>query len=271
MNEAITVVKIGGTEGLDYLAICQDAAGLIAQGSRLVLVHGGSNEANSLGIELNWPPRFIQSPSGFTSRYTDPRTLEVFIMAVNGRVNTLLVAMLQSLGVNAIGLSGVDGHLIRAERKEAIQSIENGKRRVIRNDYSGRITLVNQELLFNLLSLGLTPVIAPLAIGQNGEILNVDADRAAAGVAAAIRCTDLILLTAVPGLLKAFPDENSLVHHLPRARLDEAMSWAAGRMKKKVLSAQEALSAGVGRVIISDGRVKGAIHAALDGVGTIIT
>jgi [amino group carrier protein]-L-2-aminoadipate 6-kinase len=270
MNELIIVVKIGGIEGLDYGSICQDAAELISQGNQLILVHGGSADANALGVALNWPPRFIQSPSGFTSRYTDPRTLEIFTMAVNGRLNTTLVAQLQSLGVNAVGLSGADGRLMLAERKEAIQSIENGKRKIIRDDYSGKIIEVNRRLLRSLLSLGLTPVIAPLAISHSGEILNVDADRAAAGIAAAIGSASLILLTAAPGLLKAFPDESSLVHHLPRARLNDAMDWAAGRMKKKVLGAQEALQGGVGQVIIADGRVKGAIQTALNGSGTII-
>ena len=116
-DQPIIVVKLGGTEGLDFSAICDDAANLLAQGQRLVLVHGGSAEANALGEALGSPPRFITSPSGFTSRYTDRRTLEVFAMAVNGKVNTLLVEQLQGLGVNALGLSGLDGQLMQAVRK----------------------------------------------------------------------------------------------------------------------------------------------------------
>ncbi len=88
-EKSTIVVKLGGTEGVDFTAICRDAAGLLAQGQRLVLVHGGSAEANALGEALGSPPRFITSPSGFTSRYTDRRTLEIFAMAVNGKVNTL--------------------------------------------------------------------------------------------------------------------------------------------------------------------------------------
>jgi [amino group carrier protein]-L-2-aminoadipate 6-kinase len=270
MNQPITVVKLGGTNGLNYTAICRETAALIDQGLSLVLVHGGSAEANSLGEQLDYPPRFIQSPSGFTSRYTDRRTLEIFTMAVNGRVNTFLVAQLQGLGVNAIGLSGVDGRLLMATRKEAVQSLENGKRKILRDDYSGKITQVNAELLLALLSLGYTPVIAPLALGANGEALNVDADRTAAMVAAALGSAYLILLTAVPGLLRHFPDESSLIHSLPRARIDEALEMAQGRMKKKVLGAQEALSAGVSRVVIADGRIDYPITAALAGAGTVI-
>ncbi len=271
MGSPITVIKLGGAEGMDHQAICKNAAELIQQGQALVLVHGGSDEANTLGEQLGYPARFIQSPSGHSSRYTDLRSLDIFCMAVNGRLNTHLTAMLQGLGVNALGLSGPDGRLIQANRKETIQSIENGKRKIIRDDYSGKISQVNGDLLRALLALGYTPVIAPLAIGANGEILNVDADRAAAAVAVALSSEDLILLTAVSGLLRSFPDENSLIPNLPGARLDEAIELAQGRMKKKVLAAQEALMGGVKRVIISDGRREQPITAALAGAGTHIT
>ena len=101
---------------------------LLDDGYKIVLVHGGSSEANALGETVGYPARFVTSPSGFSSRYTDRKTLEIFSMAVNGKVNTLLVEQLQILGVNAIGLSGVDGRLVRAKRKAAIRIIENGKR-----------------------------------------------------------------------------------------------------------------------------------------------
>jgi len=121
-KQPVNVVKIGGTQGVDFSAICQDAASLLSQGKRLVLVHGGSAEANQLGEALDYPPRFITSPSGYTSRYTDRRTLEIFIMAVNGKINTSIVEQLQALGVNALGLSGPDGRLMLATRKSAIQN-----------------------------------------------------------------------------------------------------------------------------------------------------
>lgn len=269
-SQSITVVKIGGTEGVDFSAICQDVALWMDQGKLFVLVHGGSAEANALGVSLGAPPRFITSPSGFTSRYTDRQTLEVFVMAVNGKVNTLLVEQLQKLGVNALGLSGLDGGLMRAERKTAVQSVEHGKRKIIRDDYTGKIETINSDLLRLLLANGFLPVIAPLAVSQDGEALNVDADRAAAMVAAALHAHTLILFTAVPGLMRKFPDENTLIKNLPQTRLDEALEFAEGRMKKKVLGAQEALQGGVQQVIIADGRVAQPIANALSGNGTVI-
>jgi acetylglutamate/LysW-gamma-L-alpha-aminoadipate kinase len=269
-RSSITVVKLGGTQGVDFTAICQDAAGLLAQGQQFVFVHGGSAEANALGESLGQPPRFITSPSGYTSRYTTRQTLEIFLMAVNGKVNSLLVEQLQALGVNSLGLSGLDGRLLLASRKEAIQSIENGKRKVIRDDYTGKIEGVNRALLLALLQGGYLPVIAPLAVSRQGEALNVDADRAAAMLAAALGAGSLLLLTAVPGLMRSFPDETTLIHSLTASQLPQALEAAQGRMKKKVLGAQEALQGGVGRVIIADGRVEKPISAALAGAGTVI-
>lgn len=266
----IIVIKLGGAEGVDFSAVCQDVIALQGKNYRLVLVHGGSAEANSLGEALDYPPRFITSPSGYTSRYTDRRTLEIFAMAVNGKLNTLLVEQLQGMGVNAFGLSGLDGRVLQATRKSSIQSVENGKRKIIRDDYTGKIESVAADLLQTLLAAGYTPVIAPLAASQDGEALNVDADRAAAMVAGALRADLLVLLTAVPGLLERFPDEDSLIRSLPKARLSEALELAQGRMKKKILGAEEALDGGVKRVIIADGRVRNPITNAMAGNGTEI-
>ena len=133
----------------------------------------------------------ITSPSGYTSRYTDRKTLEIFLMAVNGKVNSLLTEQLQMLGVNAFGLSGLDGRVLQAMRKDSIQSVENGKRKIIRDDYTGKIETVNSDLLRLLLAAGYLPVIAPVAVSGKGEALNVDADRAAAMVASALQAETL--------------------------------------------------------------------------------
>ncbi len=266
----ITVVKLGGTEGVNFSAICADAVGLLKQGMQLVFVHGGSAEANALGEGLGTPPKMITSPSGYSSRYTDRKTLEIFLMAVNGKVNSLLTEQLQMMGVNAFGLCGLDGKLMQAMRKDSIQSIENGKRKIIRDDYTGRIETVNRELLLMLLNAGYMPVIAPVAVSEKGEALNVDADRAAAMVASALKAENLLLLTAVPGLMKNFPDESTLIRQLPQSQLAAASEAAQGRMKKKVLGAEEALKGGVSRVIIADGRIQDPISNALAGNGTVI-
>jgi acetylglutamate/LysW-gamma-L-alpha-aminoadipate kinase len=191
-------------------------------------------------------------------------------MAVNGKVNSALVKQLQGLGVNALGLGGMDGRLFKAKRKTAVISVENGKRRVIRDDYSGKINAVNTNLLETLLKDGYVPVIAPLALGEEGEVLNVDADRVAAKIASAMQANLLLLLTAVPGLMQEFPDESTVIPQLSQGKLGAALEFAQGRMKKKILGAKEALQEGVHRVIIADGRVQKPISQALAGSGTRI-
>ena len=113
-------------------------------------------------------------------------------------------------------------------------------------------------------------MVAPLAISPQGEALNVDADRAAAMVAGAVKADQLIILTNVPGLLRKYPDESTLIPQIQRANLDQALELAEGRMKKKVLGASEALDLGVSKVIFADGRVEYPLTNALAGKGTVI-
>lgn len=265
------VVKIGGAAGNNMDAVCEDLAGLVKGGQQAVLVHGGSEETNAVSEKLGHPPMFITSPSGFTSRYTDRETLEIFAMVTSGKINTLLVERLQKLGVNAFGLSGVDGHLIQAKRKEAVRSVERGRVRMLHGDHTGKIQSVETPLLNMLVSAGLTPVVAPLAISPEGVALNVDADRAAAMIAGALKAESLVILTNVPGLMRRFPDESTLMPKIERAKLEEALQSAEGRMKKKVLGASEALGEGVQRVIFADSRIPAPITSALAGKGTVIS
>jgi acetylglutamate/LysW-gamma-L-alpha-aminoadipate kinase len=264
------VIKVGGSAGNNYDALCDDLAARHAHGEALVLVHGGSDETNRLGELTGHPARFVTSPSGYTSRYTDRRTLELFMMAAGGLVNKSLVERLQARGCNAIGLSGLDGRLLEGKRKATIRIVEEGRQRLLRDDWTGTIERVNATLLHTLLDAGYLPVVAPLACSEAGEALNVDGDRAAAAIGAALGADTLLLLSNVPGLLRAFPDETSLIPSIPRAEIEAFLPFAEGRMKKKLLGAQEALAGGVGRVVLGDARAPGSVSAALDGKGTVI-
>jgi [amino group carrier protein]-L-2-aminoadipate 6-kinase len=264
------VVKIGGSQGVNLAAVCEDVAFLVNQGQKVIMVHGGSAETNDLSVQLGHPPRFLTTTTGFTSRYTNRPTLEIFAMVTAGKINTLLVELLQKMGVNALGLSGLDGRLMIAQRKEAIVVVENGRKQVIRDDFTGKIEQVNAPLLKVLLDSGYTPVIAPLAISTKGEALNVDADRAAAAVAGAVGAEQLIMLTNVPGLMKKFPDESTLISKISHENLESALAFAEGRMKKKVLGASEELKLGVSRVVFADGRTAEPVQKALSGHGTVI-
>ena len=265
------VVKAGGNGDLDIEAVCADIAELVQQGEQVVLVHGGSHETNVISEKLGHPPHFVTSVSGHVSRYTDRETLEIFAMVTAGRINKLLVERLQQLGVNAIGLSGLDGRLLEGKRKSALRIVENGKRKVLRGEHSGVIERVNAGLLKTLLEAGYIPVVAPLAISYESEALNVDGDRVAAAISSALKAPRLIILSNVPGLLRRFPDESTLIPHIPLAEATEHLDrYAQGRMKKKLLGAIEALHDGVEEVVIADGRVGQPLHQALAGQGTVI-
>jgi len=265
------VVKAGGSSSLDMEAVCTDVVEMVQWGEQVVLVHGGSHETNLISEKLGHSPRFVTSVSGYVSRYTDRETLEIFAMVVAGRINKLIVERLQQLGINAFGLSGLDGRLLQAKRKKAIKIVEDGKRKVLRGDFSGRIEQVNDALLHMLLAAGYVPVIAPLAISYQGEALNVDGDRVAASVASALKAQVLVILSNVPGLLRRFPDESTLIPRIaPEQVKDHINCHAQGRMKKKLLGAMEAVQGGVEQVIIADGRVARPLHRALAGLGTVI-
>ena len=267
----MVVVKIGGGEGIDYEAVCDDIAALHTGGERLVLVHGGNALATELATQLGHPPTFITSPSGYSSRLTDRRTLEIFEMAYCGRINKMLVEMLQARGVNAIGLSGLDGGLWRGKRKAVVRAVENGRQRIIRDNWTGRITTINHTLLDTLLDAGYLPVLTPPALSEANEAINVDGDRAAAATAAALQANTLLLLSNVPGLLRNFPDTDSLIPQLSLDTLATVRQESAeGRMRIKLLAAEEALLAGVNRVVIGSAAVANPISVALQGAGTQI-
>ncbi len=246
------VVKIGGGVGVATTAIVRDIAQRVAYGERVVLLHGGSDLTNTLSEQVGHDIRMVTSPSsGMVSRYTDNETLRIYAMAVAGQLNTELVAQLQQHGVNALGLAGIDGRLLVARRKSIVRSLTpEGRIQILRDDYTGQIEHVNSQLLTLLLNAGYTPVIAPLALSHEGERLNVDGDRAAAAVAEALHAETLVLMTNVPGLLINKDDPTTLVRAIPADQLDDYMQYAQGRMRKKMLGAQEALRGGVSRVCI---------------------
>jgi acetylglutamate/LysW-gamma-L-alpha-aminoadipate kinase len=191
-------------------------------------------------------------------------------MVYCGQVNKGMVERFQRLGVNAVGLSGLDGRIWEGPRKDAIRVIRDGRRMVIRDDYTGKVERVNVPLLHSLVEAGLLPLLTPPASSYQGEAINVDGDRAAAMTAVASGAATLVILSDVAGLLERFPDETSLIRHIPRGQTARFMELAGGRMKKKVLGAEEALAGGVKRVVFADGRVSEPLQRALAGEGTVI-
>jgi len=265
-----TVIKVGGARAVDPAGALADVSELVEQGEDVVVVHGGSTAVDDTLERLGIEPTYVETPSGVVGRFTDEETMEVFEM-VFGHLNTQLVAGLQSQGVDAVGLNGVDGKLLHGPRKSAVRVVEDGKKKIKRGDHSGTIREVNVDLLESLFDGGYTPVASPpMAGADDDEILpvNTDADRSAAAIAAALDAT-LVLLTDVEGIYEDPDDSETLIETVETgeewADLEDA---AEGFMGRKVMAAEEALDGGSPEVVVADANADEPILSALDGDGT---
>jgi acetylglutamate/LysW-gamma-L-alpha-aminoadipate kinase len=262
------VVKIGGARAVNPEGAAADVADLVASGERVVVVHGGSTAVDETLEELGEEPTYVETPGGVVGRFTDERTMEVFTMVMPGKLNTDLTALLQDAGVNALGLSGVDGRLLTGPRKSAVRVIEDSKKKIKRGDHSGKITDVNADLLETLLEGGYTPVVTVPMLADDGTPVNADADRAAAAVAGALGAT-LVVLTDVSGVYADPDDESTLIERVETpAEMDDLKGAAEGFMTKKVMAAVEALEGGAAEVVVAGANADRPVTAAVEGGGT---
>ena len=232
----------------------------IVESEGVVIVHGGGKEVTKVCEQLGKEPKFVTSPSGIKSRYTDKETAEIFTMVMAGRINKAIVQMLQKNGINAIGLSGVDAKIIQAERKKKLLIVnDKGRKQAIDGGYTGKIKEINSSLIKSLLDQGLTPVISPIAISEESDFLNVDGDRAAAYVAGKVGTDKVLFITNVDGLLM----DDKLVTKLTLAEAKEIRPKIGPGMEKKILASTEALDMGVKEALIANGQKENPISSAI--------
>ena len=250
------VIKYGGAAMSDA-STARDLAAEIAQlarcGSRIVLVHGGGPEIDRALRRAGIEPKKIDG-----LRVTDDETMNVVEMVLAGRVNKALAAQLCQAGVRAVGLSGRDANLLLAQ-KRLQQSHDLGR--------VGSVIKVESGILSDLLSAGYLPVVCSVAADSVGGALNVNADEVAAAIAVALRASSMVLLTDVPGVLRSYPDESTLISRLTIAEAETLLrSGAIAKgMIPKITSSIEVVRAGVGEVRIMDGRSPHYIRQALEG------
>jgi acetylglutamate/LysW-gamma-L-alpha-aminoadipate kinase len=269
VSRVTVVVKIGGAKAVDPAGAVGDVADLVADGEPVAVVHGGSTAVDDLLDRLGIDPTYVETPDGVVGRFTDEATMEAFTMAMS-RVNTDLVATLRTAGVDAVGLTGVDGGLVTGARKSAVRVIEDGKKKIKRGDHSGRIESVNADLLERLLGDGYTPVAGPPMLADDGVPVNTDADRMAAAVAGALGAR-LVVLTDVAGVYADPDDPSTLIESVTTpAEYDALEDAAEGFMTKKVMAATEALERGATEVVVADANADAPVTAALGESGTHI-
>lgn len=260
------VIKYGGNAMInDELknSVIKDLVMLNCVGIKVVVVHGGGPEINSMLNKIGKEGKFVNG-----LRVTDRETIDVVQMVLSGKVNKDIVALINQMGGNAVGLSGIDGNLLLAEKLESCDGIDLG--------YVGKIHSVNENIIQHNLNGGYIPVISTVALNnKNGQVYNINADYAAAKISVKLNAEKLILLTDVPGILEDINNPESLITEINSndiAKLKER-GIIKGGMIPKVDCCLEAVSEGVSKAHIIDGRLPHSILLELfseEGVGTMI-
>jgi acetylglutamate/LysW-gamma-L-alpha-aminoadipate kinase len=266
----ILVCKIGGSIIEDVNpSIMDDIKRLQALGTKIILVHGGGEQVTKIAEKLGKKQRFVTSPDGIKSRYTDKETVEIFTMVMSGLLSKKIIQNLLANGIKAISLTGMDGALLLADRKEKLVIVDDrGRKFAIEGGYTGKVAIVNTDLLSHLLSLSLVPVVSPVAAERKSwSLLNVDGDRACSHIAGAMKADVSMFLTDTEGLIL----NNNLVRAMSAKEAKDVLPSIGSGMDKKVLAAVEAVEMGSRKSIIASGLRQNPIENALAGGGTTIT
>lgn len=262
----MNIIKVGGGEAINLAGIAADLAEL---GEAAVVVHGANALRDGLGEQLGAPKRVLTSVSGYSSVYSDDRALEMIMLAYAGLKNTQIVELCQRAGVNAIGLTGLDGRLIQGRRNKGIR-VRRGAKTVIERDRSGKPIAVNGRLIRTLLAGGYTPVICIPIADQDGIAINSENDDIVVALHRELCARRVIQLIEAPGFLAHAGDETSVVGKLDRGELDRFEAEAEGRIKRKLHALKELIALGEVEVVLCDGRTEHPVRDGLQGRGTRI-
>ncbi len=260
------IVKVGGGEAVNLAGVADDLASL---GFPCVVVLGANAVRDRLAARLGTATRTLTSVSGYPSVFSDEAALDVIMMAYSGLRSKRFVELCQRRGINAVGLSGIDGRLVEGRRNRGIRVREGGKT-LIKRDFSGKPQSVNAALLRRLLDDGYLPVLTIPIVDERGFAINSENDDIVNVLQAALGARRILQLIEAPGFLDDPADPASVVRVMPRSGIEQREAQVKGRMKRKLLALRRLFDAGAAEVVIADGRVEHPIRAALDGAGTII-
>jgi acetylglutamate/LysW-gamma-L-alpha-aminoadipate kinase len=260
------ILKIGGGKGINLEGIVADLARVE---EKFVIVHGANALRDRLAEELSRPKQVIISVKGYTSVYSDESLIDLMMMAYAGLRNKRIVEICHRHGINAVGLSGLDGKVVQGARNKGIRIYKDGKQKIVR-DFSGKPERVNKPLLDLLLDQGYVPVLTVPIIDEEMNAINTENDDVVRVLQQAMRAETVIHLIEAPGFLAKADEETSLIDRISPAELEVRESQVEGRMKRKMLAVRKLFEAGATRVIIADGRTEHPVSDALSGKGTII-
>ena len=260
------IVKIGGGDGINAEGIIRDLAG---RKEPVILLHGANAARDRLAAALGIEKETVTSVSGYSSVFSDERVIDLQMMAYAGLRNKRIVETAQRHGLNAVGLSGLDGRAVQGKRNAGIRVREGGKT-LMRRDLSGKPQSVNEELLRLLLDHGYTPVLCVPIADENGFAINSENDDILTVVQNALRAEKIFQFIEAPGFLDRKEDPGSLVKTITRAELAAREDQVEGRMKRKMLALRNLFEGGAATVMIADGRTAHPVKDALAGKGTLI-
>jgi acetylglutamate/LysW-gamma-L-alpha-aminoadipate kinase len=260
------IVKMGGGRTINLKGVVQDLASLT---ERFIIVHGANAVRDDLAAKLGHPTKTVTSVSGYISVLSDENAIDVIMMAYAGIQNKRLVELCQQHGINAVGLSGIDGKAVQGVRNKGIRVRQNEKTIMMR-DYSGKPRGVNKGLITLLLDNGYVPVLCIPIIDENNTAINSENDDIVAVLQEEFHAETVIQLIEAPGFLNDAKDENSVVARISKMDLESREAHVEGRMKRKIHALAKLAATGVQRILISDGRVEHPIQDALNGKGTTI-
>lgn len=260
------VVKIGGGDAINMDGIARDLSQV--EGPK-VIVHGANALRDRLAERLGIAKHVLNSVSGYASVYSDRDLIDVMLMSYAGLRNKRIVESLQAHGVNAVGLSGLDGALVRGMRNKGIRVREGGKT-LIRRDLSGKPVAVNRKLLGLLLDNGFVPVVTVPIIDERNAAINSENDDIVALLGGVLEPDLVVHLIEAPGFLDDPGDPGSVVAEIPRADLARREGEATGRMKRKLMAIRRLVESAKARVVIADGRSEHPVADVLAGKGTVI-
>ena len=260
------IVKIGGGDKINIKGIIEDLSGLDAP---YIIVHGANALRDKLAEDLGQPKQVLTSVKGYTSVYSDEKLLDVMMMAYAGLRNKRIVELCHQHGINAVGLSGLDGKIVQGQRNKGIRVYQGEKLKIVR-DFSGKPQTVNAPLLQLLLDNGYVPVLTVPIIDEQNAAINTENDDVVRVLQQALQADMVINLIGAPGFLENKDDENSLIENISASELEAREQQVDGRMKRKILAVRELFEHGASKVIISDGRTKHPVTDAMAGKGTVI-
>ena len=262
----MTIIKIGGGESLNIQAIISDLTNLEDD---FIIVHGANALRDEVAKKLDYEKQVLVSASGYSSVFSDEKALDIMMMTYSGLRNKRIVEMCQQVGINAVGLTGVDGKMIEGKRNKGIRVKENVKLRIVR-DFSGKPKIINVNLLKLLISNGYVPVLTVPIIDENNFAISSENDDIVALLKNSLEAEKVIQLIEAPGFLDDANDPNSVVKSISRAELEKREAQVDGRMKRKMKALIKLFESGNTTVYICDGRIENPITNALNGGGTII-